>query len=385
MVGTLVRIEKGRLDMNVGQACVGPGEAGLQLDRPREHALRLGKARLGEPPQMVEPALVEVPGGEVLGSLARRDLALDARELGLDHGGDLLRHDLLDVEDVRQGEIVDLGPELALVGRAVELDRDAHTLARGPDAAAHDVADPQPGRDLAWIHRAAAVLGGRMPRQHRQPAVASEKPDHVLRQPIAEVVVVGILVDVREWKHGDRRPAGIAPVPRFARTRHRNVRCRTDRRLQNRLSLATLLARIKGRDETEAALVIGANQALSLAEVADRPARGVDPARKRGLGDDAPAPDGAQDLVLAHDPVAVLHQQHEQVVDLGLDVDHLAPLAQLLAARVELVAAEVESHGSSLSMPPPATVKERRELGTKLRLVSRSSKGFLQAHCSQAS
>ena len=157
-------------------------------------------------PQVVEAALVAVPSVEALRRLAVRDLLLVAREFGLDHRRDLLRHRILDVEDVGEVEVVDLGPELGPGLGGDEPGRDAHALAVPPDAALDEVAHAErrpkrPGVDLA------ATGGRRVAGHHREPAVAAEEADHVLGEAIGEVLVLQVLAEVLERHHRDRRLA----------------------------------------------------------------------------------------------------------------------------------------------------------------------------------
>ena len=79
-----------------------------------------------------------------------------------------------------------------------------------------------------------------------------------------------------------------------------------------------------------------------MAGIADRLARGVDAARKRGFRDDAALPDVLEQIVLGDDVVAMLHQMHQQIEHLRLDRDDLAAAAQLAAVGVEQVVGELE-------------------------------------------
>jgi hypothetical protein len=70
--------------------------------------------------------------------------------------------------------------------------------------------------------------------------------------------------------------------------------------------------------------VQGANEGLIVAAVAERAARRADTGAERRLRDDAALPDGLDQLVLAHDSLAVLHQENDQVEHLRLDVNDRA-------------------------------------------------------------
>jgi hypothetical protein len=72
-------------------------------------------------------------------------------------------------------------------------------------------------------------------------------------------------------------------------------------------------------DETEAPARDGADQLLVFAAVADRRSRGVDAAGQGRIRHDPAVPDGSEQVVLADDAVAVLHQENQQVEHLRLD------------------------------------------------------------------
>jgi hypothetical protein len=76
------------------------------------------------------------------------------------------------------------------------------------------------------------------------------------------------------------------------------------------------------------------------AAVADGSARRVDAAGQRRFRDDPPAPDRLQEIVLADDAVAILHQIDQEVEDLRLDRDQPGAVAQLAPAYIECVVAE---------------------------------------------
>src|SRR5258708_37948812 len=87
--------------------------------------------------------------------------------------------------------------------------------------------------------------------------------------------------------------------------------------------------RAHSTDEAEALARDGADQLLVLAAVADRLARGVDAAGQRRIRDDPAAPDRSDEIVLADDAIAILHQVDQQVEDLRLDGDGRRAAAQL--------------------------------------------------------
>ena len=101
-------------------------------------------------------------------------------------------------------------------------------------------------------------------------------------------------------------------------------------------------------NEAKAAAVDRLDQRLPVAIVADRLPRGVDPAAQRGLRHDPSVPDGVQQLVLAHDTVAVAYQVHQQVVHLRLHMNDLTGTPQLLTTQVDLMVTEDKTHARLL-------------------------------------
>ena len=62
------------------------------------------------------------------------------------------------------------------------------------------------------------------------------------------------------------------------------------------------------------------------------------------LRDNAAAPYGGNQIIAAHDAVAVLHKVDEQVKDLRLDRHGLIPPAKFATFHVEKMVAELEQH-----------------------------------------
>ena len=77
-------------------------------------------------------------------------------------------------------------------------------------------------------------------------------------------------------------------------------------------------------DEAESLAGDGPDQALLVAAVADRLAHRIDVAGQGRLRDDPPAPHRRQQIVLADDVLAVLHEMEQQVEDLRPDRNRLA-------------------------------------------------------------
>ena len=103
--------------------------------------------------------------------------------------------------------------------------------------------------------------------------------------------------------------------------------------------------RAHNTDEAKALARDGANQLLVPAAVADRLSRGVDAAGQGRIRDDTAAPDRGDQIVLADDAVAVLHQINQQVEYLGLDGNGIGTAAQLAAVDVKHMISKVKLHG----------------------------------------
>ena len=96
-------------------------------------------------------------------------------------------------------------------------------------------------------------------------------------------------------------------------------------------------------DEAEPALVQRADEPLVVAGVADRLAGGGDAAAERRLGHDPALPDGIDQLLPAHRPLAVANEVDEHVKYLRLDVNYLAGAPQFLPRNIDLEIGEAET------------------------------------------
>ena len=88
---------------------------------------------------------------------------------------------------------------------------------------------------------------------------------------------------------------------------------------------------LDGGDEAVAAAVQGLNHVLLSSTIPHRAARRHHPAGQRGFTDQAAGPDLFDELVFGHDPMTMLNQIGQHIEDLGLDLDHMAAAAQLIA------------------------------------------------------
>ena len=97
-------------------------------------------------------------------------------------------------------------------------------------------------------------------------------------------------------------------------------------------------------DEAKSLARDGADQLLIFAVVADRLSRGVDTAAQRRIRYDPAAPDRSDEIVLADEAVAVLHQVNQQVEDLWLDRNELETAAQFAAADIKRMIGKEKLH-----------------------------------------
>src|SRR5262245_55057327 len=97
-------------------------------------------------------------------------------------------------------------------------------------------------------------------------------------------------------------------------------------------------------DEAETALIDRTDRRLVIAAVAKGAPRRLDAGAERRIRDDPPLPNGGDQLVLAHHPVAMLDEVNQQVEDLRLDPNGVASAKQLAARHVDfkLTKAEVQ-------------------------------------------
>ena len=116
--------------------------------------------------------------------------------------------------------------------------------------------------------------------------------------------------------------------------------------------------RVHVADEAQALARDGADQLLVLAAVADRLARGVDAAGQRRIRHDPAAPDRSNQIVLADDAVAVLHQVNQQIEHLRLDRNGLGAAAQFAPIDVKRMIGKEKLHVGAPEPDCEATLKE---------------------------
>ena len=132
-------------------------------------------------------------------------------EVGLQHVPEEGRHDgadqlVLHVEELLLRPVVALGPHRALRARVDELGRDAHLVARASHAPLEHVAHAQLLADGDDVHRLALVAKRGIAGDHAQLREVRQIGDQVLREPIAEVLLLLVVAQVREGQHRDAGP-----------------------------------------------------------------------------------------------------------------------------------------------------------------------------------
>jgi hypothetical protein len=95
-------------------------------------------------------------------------------------------------------------------------------------------------------------------------------------------------------------------------------------------------------NKSESTLTLRANEALIVAAVAQRPPRSTDAGAERCLGDETTLPNLLDQLILAHDSVAMLDKVNDQIEDLRLDVNNSAGTPQFMPSDIDFEACEAE-------------------------------------------
>src|SRR5262249_49758242 len=75
--------------------------------------------------------------------------------------------------------------------------------------------------------------------------------------------------------------------------------------------------------------------------VTDRCPRSIDAGAQRGFRNDAPVPKRGEQIILAHDALALLNQINQEIEDLRLKGNQVCPATQLTSVRVNRAFIEV--------------------------------------------
>ncbi len=288
-----------------------------------------------EPVHVVQRQVISRPGVEVL-RRAQRPPRLGQRDLQLQRVhhrlGDLAAHLVHRID----GGAVDLAPDHAGSGRIAKLHGDLQPSACGLDRPGQAVADAQRRAHPVQGRFVAAHLERGAAGDHEQPPQPRQLDDQVVRQRLGEAAVLVERSEALERQHRDGWPLpvrgwlgpSLGRGPRGGGTEGGHL-----------------------SDEPEPHPVLGADQPLGGAVVADRLAGGLDPAGHGRLGHDPAVPDPLDDLFAGQQTAGVLHQQPQQGEHLGLDRDGLVRAAQLVRVAVEPAILEQVDHAAKLTSP----------------------------------
>src|SRR6185437_3568340 len=147
----------------------------------------------------------ELVGIEAVGTLAADALDLGAAQARLD-GADHGERDLiLDGEQIADGSVVSLSPDIRPVCSISELCVDAEAIGVAPHAALQNIANAELAADLLEVGDAAPPDEAGIARDHEQPPDTRQPGDDVIDHTIGEPARFAELL---ERQHGDRRLFG---------------------------------------------------------------------------------------------------------------------------------------------------------------------------------
>src|SRR5262249_5015914 len=108
-------------------------------------------------------------------------------------------------EDVVEGAIIALGPDMRGVGRVDQLSRDPYSWPELSDAALEHVTHAQFAADILHADCSSLIDKGRVASDDEQPLNPRQSSDDVLDHAVGEIVLFGIPTHVLEWQDRDRR------------------------------------------------------------------------------------------------------------------------------------------------------------------------------------
>ena len=195
--------------IGVREADVREREVGVLGLRPLEQLDRPLEGLVGSPVPLVASLPVRAIGLAV-GRLRGADaLRLFAGQLEPQRLGDLLRDVVLDRDDVLEGAIVLLAPELRAAVHVDELGLNVQVTVTLDHAPREDGADVELPADGLRIFVGVPVAERRAARLHLELRQGREPVDQRLRDAVAEIVDVGIVPRVLEREHRERRDGAL--------------------------------------------------------------------------------------------------------------------------------------------------------------------------------
>jgi hypothetical protein len=121
----------------------------------------------------------------------------------------------LKVEDIFEGAVEAVGPQMRGISRIDQLGADAHATAGLAHRAFQNITHPQFAPDLFHIDGLALVGEARIASDDEEPADARQRRDDLLDHAVGEILLLGIAAHIGEGQHRDRR---------FVRQRERCLR-----------------------------------------------------------------------------------------------------------------------------------------------------------------
>src|SRR6185437_5477305 len=199
--------------------------SGLELERLLEQRNGLfrifGRVAVGEGrgPQH------KVVGIETFGPLALGSLDLRFPEARLDGADDAHRDLVLQGEDVVEGPIIALRPDMASRLRLQQLAGNANAIADLAHAAFEHISHAELASDPTNVRRLALVGKARIAPDDEEPFDARQAGDNVIDHAVAEIILLAVAAHVLKRQHRNRRL--------FERRQSRPRRARLARRLEH--------------------------------------------------------------------------------------------------------------------------------------------------------
>ena len=177
---------------------------GIGGERAIEKAARLRHIFRG--PTLIEPSqALKIEVHRVGGRGLFRASRLGGDELSVERARQARDDFVLHVEEVGQGLVEPLGPEMIARFGVDQLDVDAHAVSAALDAALEHIADVQLAPDLLQIDGLALVSEGRVAPDHERAANARKIGRQALGDPVDEMLLLRIAADIGERQHDDRQ------------------------------------------------------------------------------------------------------------------------------------------------------------------------------------
>ena len=130
-------------------------------------------------------------------------------ELRLDGSDDVLSDLVLDREDVGEGAVVALDPDVRSTCRIDELAGDPQSLACLANPSPQNITNSELAPDLAHVDRLAPVDEARIARDHQEPLYPREPGDDVLDHSISKIILCRIVAEIDEGQHRNREPGAV--------------------------------------------------------------------------------------------------------------------------------------------------------------------------------